>query len=119
MADEELSYRRSYEDPPTVPAADLVRSVAAVVASREEVTQVRLRMCVELLDGVEIARRPQIAVLFRDQPEPSDLAFRVLTRELVAPLERLIQPEGGTVMFTFPAARRIYQQCGYIVFSRD
>ncbi len=90
MADDEPSFRQIYEDPPAVPAADLVRNVAAIVAPREEVTQVRLRTCVEVLDGVELSRRPQIAVLFRDQPEPSDRGFRALAR--VGPPARAVAP---------------------------
>jgi hypothetical protein len=119
MADDASPPRRAYADPPSLPSADLVEGVAAVVASRDEVVQVRLRTCIDILDGTEISRRPQLAVLLRDQPEATEPAFRRLTRELAGPLDGVIRPHGGTVNFSFPAARRIFERCGYIVFARD
>jgi hypothetical protein len=83
------------------------------------VLQVGSRTSIETFDGEEISRRPQLAVLLRDQPEPADRAFRLLTCELVGPLEGVIRPHRGTVNFSFPAARQIFERCGYTVFSRD
>jgi hypothetical protein len=119
MAGDGPLLRRVYEDPPAPPSADLVLGVRQVLAARDEVARARLRICIELLEGTEISRRPQVAVMLREQREPSDPGFRRLVRELVGPLESVVKPHDGTVILSMPAARKIFERHGITVFSRN
>jgi hypothetical protein len=37
----------------------------------------------------------------------------------VDPLENVVKPHNGTVIFSMPAARHIFDRHGTVVFSRD